>query len=100
MPYRYTIETKNYVIKKTVYSSSHLTPSFDVTAGTVRLWGKDLGIVIKAYDQASSLMKEKDRKSTRLNSVTNAHLVCRLLLEQKKTNIPTRMKLHTQKTPK
>src|SRR3546814_7938961 len=25
-----------------------------------------------------------DRKSTRLNPVTNAHLVCRLLLEQKK----------------
>src|SRR3546814_5642643 len=25
-----------------------------------------------------------DRKSTRLNSVTNAHLVCRLLLENKK----------------
>src|SRR3546814_4203043 len=29
-----------------------------------------------------------DRKSTRLNSVTNAHLVCRLLLE-KKNNITT-----------
>src|SRR3546814_2780310 len=28
--------------------------------------------------------KGLDRKSTRLNSVTNAHLVCRLLLEQKK----------------
>src|SRR3546814_7994447 len=27
-----------------------------------------------------------DRKSTRLNSVTNAHLVCRLLLEKKKIN--------------
>src|SRR3546814_8500388 len=27
-----------------------------------------------------------DRKSTRLNSVTNAHLVCRLLLEKKKNN--------------
>src|SRR3546814_1408786 len=27
-----------------------------------------------------------DRKSTRLNSVTNAHLVCRLLLEKKKYN--------------
>src|SRR3546814_11058296 len=27
-----------------------------------------------------------DRKSTRLNSVTNAHLVCRLLLEKKKHN--------------
>src|SRR3546814_7600068 len=29
---------------------------------------------------------EADRKSTRLNSSTNAHLVCRLLLEKKKTN--------------
>src|SRR3546814_6223617 len=28
-----------------------------------------------------------DRKSTRLNPVTNAHLVCRLLLEKK--NLPT-----------
>src|SRR3546814_3387695 len=27
-----------------------------------------------------------DRKSTRLNSITNAHLVCRLLLEKKKTH--------------
>src|SRR3546814_7113369 len=27
-----------------------------------------------------------DRKSTRLNSVTNAQLVCRLLLEKKKNN--------------
>src|SRR3546814_3099404 len=27
---------------------------------------------------------QQDRKSTRLNSVTNAHLVCRLLLEKKK----------------
>src|SRR3546814_2097696 len=27
-----------------------------------------------------------DRKSTRLNSITNAHLVCRLLLEKKKPN--------------
>src|SRR3546814_6344921 len=27
---------------------------------------------------------EEDRKSTRLNPVTNAHLVCRLLLEKKK----------------
>src|SRR3546814_2786005 len=26
----------------------------------------------------------RDRKSTRLNSVTNAHIVCRLLLEKKK----------------
>src|SRR3546814_2551336 len=29
-------------------------------------------------------LDDRDRKSTRLNPVTNAHLVCRLLLEQKK----------------
>src|SRR3546814_1556195 len=28
---------------------------------------------------------QEDRKSTRLTPVTNAHLVCRLLLEKKKT---------------
>src|SRR3546814_6572494 len=32
--------------------------------------------------------KEEDRKSTRLNSVTNAHLVCRLLPEKKKPHSP------------
>src|SRR3546814_9284560 len=34
----------------------------------------------------------RDRKSTRLTPVTNAHLVCRLLLEKKKKNIiPTHL---------
>src|SRR3546814_13243841 len=33
------------------------------------------------------LAASPDRKSTRLNSVTNAHLVCRLLLEKKKQQI-------------
>src|SRR3546814_2675315 len=32
------------------------------------------------------VLAQEDRKSTRLNSITNAHLVCRLLLEKKKTN--------------
>src|SRR3546814_13783270 len=32
-----------------------------------------------------ALVVPPDRKSTRLNPVTNAHLVCRLLLEKKKT---------------
>src|SRR3546814_4879564 len=31
----------------------------------------------------SSHTPQVDRKSTRLNSITNAHLVCRLLLEKK-----------------
>src|SRR3546814_7825847 len=33
-----------------------------------------------------------DRKSTRLNPVTNAHLVCRLLLEKKKQQTYTQIK--------
>src|SRR3546814_7110944 len=37
-----------------------------------------------------------DRKSTRLNSSTNAHLVCRLLLEKKKTNTPKSTTKHHQ----
>src|SRR3546814_8571627 len=32
----------------------------------------------------SRAMRHADRKSTRLNPVTNAHIVCRLLLEKKK----------------
>src|SRR3546814_4402907 len=35
------------------------------------------------YDPSHFLL---DRKSTRLNSSTNAHLVCRLLLEKKNTD--------------
>src|SRR3546814_7405203 len=32
-------------------------------------------------------VRQADRKSTRLNPVTNAHLVCRLLLEKKKSTL-------------
>src|SRR3546814_8617388 len=38
--------------------------------------------------------RRQDRKSTRLNSSTNAHLVCRLLLEKKKTKLHENM--HTE----
>src|SRR3546814_1990531 len=38
-------------------------------------------------DPVALLLLLADRKSTRLNSVTNAHLVCRLLLEKKNTII-------------
>src|SRR3546814_10665746 len=40
-----------------------------------------LGSSLQTHLAGSSL---RDRKSTRLNSVTNAHIVCRLLLEKKK----------------
>src|SRR3546814_2787975 len=43
----------------------------------------DAGLV--RADRLDSRSEEhEDRKSTRLNSVTNAHLVCRLLLEKNK----------------
>src|SRR3546814_1807366 len=38
----------------------------------------------KLDGRLAQAMMSIDRKSTRLNSVTNAHLVCRLLLEKKK----------------
>src|SRR3546814_18725047 len=38
-----------------------------------------------------------DRKSTRLNSVTNAHIVCRLLLEKKKKKTVTTQKTNIHK---
>src|SRR3546814_3735039 len=39
-----------------------------------------------------------DRKSTRLNPVTNAHLVCRLLLEKKKNKKTTNKDNHNMRT--
>src|SRR3546814_2842255 len=42
-----------------------------------------------ACQKTATMLEVVDRKSTRLNSVTNAHLVCRLLLE-KKTKINNR----------
>src|SRR3546814_2023306 len=48
-----------------------------------------LSIQVRPYDSAhpfvAMICPDGDRKSTRLNPVTNAHLVCRLLLEKKKT---------------
>src|SRR3546814_9499922 len=41
----------------------------------------------------------RDRKSTRLNSVTNAHLVCRLLLEKKKTTDASRENTQHRRRP-
>src|SRR3546814_10455135 len=51
------------------YSRTRLKPS---RPGITRSWRITVGLM------------RTDRKSTRLNSVTNAHLVCCLLLEQKK----------------
>src|SRR3546814_2618913 len=42
---------------------------------------------LAADELKRSLLPQLDRKSIRLTPVTNAHLVCRLLLEQKKQQI-------------
>src|SRR3546814_6858032 len=40
--------------------------------------------LVADLDRGRTPPERRDRKSTRLNSITNAHLVCRLLLEKKK----------------
>src|SRR3546814_3381667 len=52
-------------------------------------WGTELfgPLLLTEEILAEPLDYSEDRKSTRLNSVTNAHLVCRLLLEKKKKSI-------------
>src|SRR3546814_9006606 len=39
---------------------------------------------LRKHIHGERFLVRTDRKSTRLNSVTNSHLVCRLLLEKKK----------------
>src|SRR3546814_2270726 len=62
------------------------------TAETPYLAASDAMIRSGAPDAAAAVMlggiRKIDRKSTRLNPVTNAHLVCRLLLEKNKTTAP------------
>src|SRR3546814_5763092 len=48
-----------------------------------------LPVFRSAVDQPAGPSSARDRKSTRLTPVTNAHLVCRLLLEKKKKTTQT-----------
>src|SRR3546814_5197900 len=42
-------------------------------------------LIVEVLEEAGyTAIEAEDRKSTRLNSVTNEHLVCRLLIEKKK----------------
>src|SRR3546814_4426528 len=47
--------------------------------------GFSAGVDLSEYGSGGT-PSEEDRKSTRLNSITNAHLVCRLLIEKKNKN--------------
>src|SRR3546814_6280703 len=56
-------------------ASQALTPVFEEAGTSMQLF----------HGRGGAVGRGGDRKSTRLNSVTNAHLVCRLLIEKKKT---------------
>src|SRR3546814_1097654 len=60
-------------------------------------WGEARAMLVSDFIEVPMPMlrvvRNQDRKSTRLNSSTNAHLVCRLLLEKKKTHT-TRKSTH------
>src|SRR3712207_7765962 len=58
-----------------------LTPTIDVDSWRLRLFGSGL------RGQPTADRPVEDRKSTRLNSSHAKYLVCRLLLEKKKTFI-------------
>src|SRR3546814_7349741 len=60
-----------------------------------RMWSRhayDVYGEIAPPEEYAPYEYESDRKSTRLNPVTNAHLVCRLLLEQKNKQITNEVK--------
>src|SRR3546814_6415901 len=50
-----------------------------------RLRAQQLAGIASELTQPTGIALRTDRKSTRLNPVTNAHIVCRLLLEKKNT---------------
>src|SRR3546814_4310729 len=58
--------------------------------------GVRLGLVRDRVNKPVRVLRQEDRKSTRLTPVTNAHLVCRLLLEKKK-RITQRLYTYTTK---
>src|SRR3546814_2045609 len=59
----------------------------------------DLGKAGHEVDRRDDKSEAEDRKSTRLNSITNAHLVCRLLLEKKKQTKNTTRSVHKPHAP-
>src|SRR3546814_6640507 len=56
----------------------------DMDAEAIAKRSLEIAADICVYTNRNIIIEKLDRKSTRLNSVTNAQLVCRLLLEKKK----------------
>src|SRR3546814_4018669 len=80
-----------------IQDTGHVAATF---AFDLDLWGRNRAALADARGEAEAARVDAaqarlmlDRKSTRLNSITKAHLVCRLLLEKKKTNLRKRVPL-------
>src|SRR3546814_7486426 len=73
-PYTTLFRSEAFVVAR----RQRVPSGFDVGAP-----GLQRAVVVGA--EVVPVLGNEDRKSTRLNSSTNAHLVCRLLLEKKKT---------------
>src|SRR3546814_10315400 len=86
------------------WSSDVCSSDLDITVDAI---AAALGVAVEIHPEARAMLlayyetrggltearlrmaRAPDRKSTRLTPVTNAHIVCRLLLAKKKTNIQT-----------
>src|SRR3546814_3877810 len=71
---------------KSTVESVELLLNYNVNSFVGRVINTPVMMVVAEGDDITLWDLEIDRKSTRLTPVTNAHLVCRLLLEKQKTN--------------
>src|SRR3546814_6505574 len=99
--------TRNFIIRDAEFSTNLENHFKNCLFGDVMLYQKSLTTLAKATDlwaavgpgsqaRSQQWLERQDRKSTRLNPVTNAHLVCRLLLEKKKTKKLTNSEMYTE----
>src|SRR3546814_2984993 len=70
-------------LSKQILERAAFAESSTVDAATVQGEIDDLAAMAADILSQSTYQGEEERKSTRLTPVTNAHLVCRLLLETK-----------------
>src|SRR3546814_1526690 len=91
------IRTNSWMAPSTKEAALAKLDKMDVMVGYPDKWRDYSGLTLDPADLYGNVERSaafeyayalqdlgKDRKSTRLNSITNAHLVCRPLLEKKK----------------
>src|SRR3546814_1567877 len=79
----------NVCEKRGTYEQASRDHDRDRPAGARRAGGAAAGRTARTHGRR----RRRDRKSTRLTPVTNAHLVCRLLLEKTNNRTSTKKKV-------